>query len=148
MATRTAEAIWEGDLRDGGGRMKLGSGAYEGPYSFRSRFESGPGTNPEELIGAAHAGCFSMALSAGLTKAGFPPRRIQTRAEVQLDKVGEGFRITRIRLTTEAEVPKLDSQRFQQQAEAAKQHCPVSVALAGVQISLEARLLDERARAA
>jgi len=148
MATRTAEALWEGNLREGGGRVKLGSGAYEGPYSFRSRFEEGPGTNPEELIGAAHAGCFSMALSAGLTKAGYPPRRIRTTAKVSVEQVGEGFRITRIQLDTEAEVPRLDAQAFRQQAEAAKRNCPVSVALAGTEISLTARLAGEQAQAA
>ena len=141
MATRTAEAIWEGNLREGKGRVKLGSGAYEGAYSFRSRFEEGPGTNPEELIGAAHAGCFSMALSAGLTKAGFTARRIRTTAQVHLEKVGEGFKITRIQLDTEAEVPKLDTKGFLEHAEAAKKNCPVSVALAGVDISLNARLI-------
>jgi len=142
MATRTAEAVWEGNLREGKGKVKLGSGAYEGAYSFRSRFEQGPGTNPEELIGAAHAGCFSMALSAGLTKAGFTARRIHTTAQVHLEQVGEGFKITRIELDTEAEVPKLDNKAFIEHAEAAKKNCPVSVALAGVNISLKARLIS------
>ena len=141
MATRTAEAVWEGNLREGKGRVKLGSGAYEGAYSFRSRFEDGSGTNPEELIGAAHAGCFSMALSAGLTKAGFTATRIHTTAKVHLEQVGEGFKITRIQLDTEAEVPKLDKRAFLEYAEGAKKNCPVSVALAGVDISLNARLL-------
>ena len=141
MATRTAEAVWEGNLREGRGRVKLGSGAYEGAYSFRSRFEEGPGTNPEELIGAAHAGCFSMALSAGLTKAGLTAKRIRTTAQVHLEKVGEGFKITRIQLDTEADVPKLDRTAFLEHAEAAKKNCPVSLALAGVDISLNARLL-------
>ena len=141
MATRTADAVWEGNLREGKGRVKLGSGAYEGAYSFRSRFEDGPGTNPEELIGAAHAGCFSMALSAGLTKAGFTAKRIHTTAKVHLEPVGDGFRITRIQLDTEAEVPKLDKQVFLEHAEGAKKNCPVSVALAGVDISLSARLI-------
>jgi osmotically inducible protein OsmC len=140
MATRTAEAVWEGNLKDGTGRVKLGSGAYEGPYSFRSRFEEGVGTNPEELLGAAHAGCFSMALSAGLTKAGFSARRIHTTARVHLEKVGEGFKITRIQLETEAEVPQLDAKAFLEHAEGAKKGCPVSLALAGVEISLNARL--------
>jgi osmotically inducible protein OsmC len=147
MATRKAEAVWEGNLREGGGRVKLGSGAYEGPYSFRSRFEEGTGTNPEELIAAAHAGCFSMALSAGLTKAGYTARRIHTTASVSLEQAGEGFRITRIQLDTEAEVPRLDEKAFQQQAEAAKSGCPVSVALAGTEISLRARLVGEPAPA-
>jgi osmotically inducible protein OsmC len=148
MATRNAEAVWEGNLREGSGKVKLGSGAYEGPYSFRSRFEEGAGTNPEELIGAAHAGCFSMALSAGLTKAGYTARRIHTTARAHLEKVGEGFKITRIQLDTEAEVPRLDEQTFQQQADGAKRNCPVSVALAGTDISLSARLIGERAHAA
>lgn len=143
MPTRTAEAVWEGNLREGTGKVKLGSGAYEGPYSFRSRFEEGTGTNPEELIGAAHAGCFSMALSAGLSKAGFTARRIHTTAKVHLERAGEGFKITRIELDTEAEVPRLDRQAFQQQTDAAKKTCPVSVALAGVEIALTARLVGE-----
>ena len=95
MAIRSASAEWKGNLIQGQGTMKLGSGAFEGPYSFASRFESGKGTNPEELIGAAHAGCFSMALSAGLGKAGFTPTSIRTSAKVHLEKVGEGFGITR-----------------------------------------------------
>jgi osmotically inducible protein OsmC len=141
MATRTAEAVWEGNLRDGTGRVKLGSGGYEGPYSFRSRFEDGAGTNPEELLGAAHAGCFSMALSAALSKAGFTARRIQTSVRVHLEKVGDGFKITRIQLDTDAEVPQLDAKAFLEHAEGAKKSCPVSVALAGVEISLNARLV-------
>ena len=107
MPTRKANAVWEGGLKDGHGTMKMGSGAYEGAYSFASRFESGKGTNPEELIAAAHAGCFSMALSAALGKAGFTPKRIQTQADVQLEKVGEGFRITAVHLTTQAEIPEI-----------------------------------------
>src|SRR4030042_4980676 len=100
--------------------MKLGSGAYEGPFSFASRFESGTGTNPEELIGAAHAGCFSMALSGMLTKAGFPPKKIQTQAKVHIEKVGEGFKITKIELHTEADIPGIDKAKFVELAEAAK----------------------------
>ena len=142
MAIRKAEAVWKGDLKAGGGSMKLGSGAYEGPYSFPSRFEDGDGTNPEELIGAAHAGCFSMALSAGLGKAGFKPERIRTEATVHLEKVGEAFRITRIHLDAEAKVPKIDAKAFQQEAEGAKKNCPVSAALAGTEITLEARLVS------
>jgi lipoyl-dependent peroxiredoxin len=141
MSVRNAEAVWEGTLREGQGRVKLGSGAFEGPYTFRSRFEDGAGTNPEELIGAAHAGCFTMALSAGLTRAKLPPRRIRTTARVHLDSVDGGFRITRIELETEGEVPGLDAKGFAEQAETAKKNCPVSVALAGVQISLTARLV-------
>ncbi len=140
MAVRSAEAEWKGTLREGAGKMKLGSGAYEGSYSFASRFEEGKGTNPEELIAAAHAGCFSMALSGGLTKAGHPPTRVHTTARVHLEKVGEGFGITRIELTTEAQVPGIDNKAFQEQAEGAKKGCPVSKVLAGAQISLTATL--------
>ena len=140
MAVRSAEAEWKGTLREGAGKMKLGSGAYEGSYSFASRFEEGKGTNPEELIAAAHAGCFSMALSAGLTKAGHPPTRVHTTARVHLEKVGDGFGITRIELTTEAQVPGIDNKAFQEQAEGAKKGCPVSKLLAGAQISLTAML--------
>jgi len=141
MATRTGSAVWEGTLREGKGTVKLGSGAYEGPYSFASRFESGTGTNPEELIGAAHAGCFSMALSAGLTKAGFSPKRIATTARVHLENVGGGFKITSIDLETEAEIPGIEEQTFLEQAETAKKNCPVSQALAGTEIKLQARLV-------
>jgi osmotically inducible protein OsmC len=141
MATRTGTAVWEGTLREGKGTVKLGSGAYEGPYSFASRFESGTGTNPEELIGAAHAGCFSMALSAGLTKAGFPPKRIATTARVHLENVGGGFKIVSIELGTEAEIPGIEDSVFQEQAETAKKNCPVSQALAGTEISLQAKLV-------
>jgi len=142
MPTRHAEARWEGKLQNGKGTIKLGSGAYEGSYSFASRFENGQGTNPEELIGAAHAGCFSMAFSLLLEKAGYPPNRIHTRADVKLEKVGDGFKITHIELQTEAEVPGINEEMFQQQAQAAKQGCPVSQALTGTEISLNARLRD------
>ena len=140
MPARTAEAVWNGDLRNGNGRMKLGSGAWEGNYSFSSRFEEGKGTNPEELIGAAHAGCFSMALSAGLAKGGFQPTRIQTEARVHLQKADDGFKITRIDLNTEAEVPGIDDKTFRKFADQAKVGCPVSRALTGVQIELTAHL--------
>jgi osmotically inducible protein OsmC len=139
-AARTAKAVWNGGLKDGSGTMRLGSGAYEGAYSFATRFEEKPGTNPEELIGAAHAGCFSMALSGALGKAGFPPRRITTEARVHLS-VGEGgASISRIELDCEAEVPGIDEAAFRAQAEGAKKGCPVSKALAGVEIVLDARL--------
>src|SRR5712691_4168461 len=141
MAKRTASAVWEGTLREGKGTVKLGSGAFEGQYSFASRFESGTGTNPEELIGAAHAGCFSMALAAGLTKAGFKPARINTNASVSLEKVGEAFKITTIELDTEGEVPGIDEKTFLEQAETAKKNCPVSRALAGTEIKLSATLI-------
>lgn len=142
MATRKASAVWQGKLRDGKGTVRLGSGAFEGSYSFVSRFEDGPGTNPEELIGAAHAGCFSMALSAGLTKAGYSPQRISTTASVHLDKVGEGFKITAIDLETEAEIPAITEQAFQEAADSAKKNCPVSQALSGTEINLSARLIQ------
>ncbi len=141
MPVRKAEAIWEGNLVKGKGMMKLGSGSFEGPYSFASRFESGAGTNPEELIGAAHAGCFSMAVSLFLEKAGFSPERIHTDAKVHIDKVGEGFKITLIELDTEAKVPGIDEKKFQELAAETKDGCPVSVALAGAEIRLTARLI-------
>ncbi len=141
MPVRTAEAVWNGTLKEGNGQMRLGSGAYEGGYSFGSRFEEASGTNPEELIAAAHAGCFSMALSAGLGKAGHNATRIQTSAKAHLEKVGEGFKITRIELKTEGEVPGIDEATFLEHAEGAKANCPVSQALAGVEISLDAKLV-------
>ena len=141
MPVRSAEAQWEGSLQDGAGKMRLGSGAFEGRYSFSSRFEDGPGTNPEELIGAAHAGCFSMALSGGLTRAGHPPMRVHTTAKVHIERGDAGFAITRIELQTEAEVPGLDEETFRREAEAAKAGCPVSKALAGTEILLDAKLL-------
>jgi osmotically inducible protein OsmC len=141
MPLRKAEAVWEGSLKEGKGRVKLGSGAYEGAYSFATRFEDKPGTNPEELIAAAHAGCFSMALSAGLGRAGFTPTRIHTTADVSLEKVGEGFKITSITLHTDAQVPNITEQQFKEAAEKAKAGCPVSQALAGTTIKLEAKLM-------
>ncbi len=141
MAVRTADAQWEGSLQDGTGTMRLGSGAFEGRYSFASRFEDGPGTNPEELIGAAHAGCFSMALSGGLSRAGHPPTRVSTTARVHIERGDAGFSITRIELQTEAEVPGLDEARFREEAETAKATCPVSRALAGTEVTLDAKLV-------
>ena len=141
MPVRKAEAVWEGNLKEGKGKMKLGSGAFEGAYSFASRFEDAMGTNPEELIGAAHAGCFSMALSLFLGNAGYLPERISTVARVRLDKVGEGFKITKIDLETEAKIPDIDEKKFMEQAEAAKKGCPVSQALAGTEITLKAKLV-------
>lgn len=120
--------------------MKLGSGAYQGPYSFSSRFENASGTNPEELIGAAEAGCFSMALSSNLEKAGFPAKRISTTATVKLEMVDGGPKITVIELECEAEVPGIENEAFQEQAEKTKTGCPVSRALAGTEIKLTARL--------
>lgn len=121
--------------------MKLGSGAFEGPYSFSSRFEEAKGTNPEELIGAAEAGCYSMALSANLEKAGHPAKRVSTTATVKLEITGGGPKISAIDLKTEAEVPGIDEAKFREQAEQTKKTCPVSVALAGTQINLDARLV-------
>jgi len=141
MPTRSAKARWEGTLKEGKGLMKLGSRAFEGSYSFGSRFESATGTNPEELIGAAHAGCFSMAFSLMLEQAGHKARSIETQADVRLEKVGDNFRITRIELQTEADVPGIDAREFQKQAEAAKEGCPVSQALAGTEIRLQAKLI-------
>lgn len=142
MPVRTAEAVWKGSLRDGQGSMSFGSGAYEGAYSVPSRFEEGEGTNPEELIAAAHAGCFSMALSAGLSSAGHAPEQINTSATVHLDKLEEGWRITLIELQTEAKVPGLEEAQFLELANGAKENCPVSQALAGPKITLEAKLLS------
>jgi lipoyl-dependent peroxiredoxin len=142
MAVRTANARWEGALRDGSGTMALGSGAFEGQYSFGSRFENGAGTNPEELIGAAHAGCFSMALADTLAEAGHEPRRIETSARVYLEPVEGDFGITRIELSTEGYVAGIDEGEFLHHAESAKKTCPVSRALAGVEISLDASLAD------
>ncbi len=138
MAVRTAEAVWQGTLREGAGTMKLSSGAYEGPFTYASRFETGPGTNPEELIGAAHAGCFSMFLSALLSKDEYTPTRIDTTATVHL---GAGPAITLIELNTAATVPGLAADKFQEYAAAAKAGCPVSKALASVDIKLTAQLI-------
>lgn len=141
MPTRQANATWKGGLKDGQGEMEMGSGAWSGAYSFGSRFQDSEGTNPEELIGAAHAGCFSMALSVALERAGHTPEEVKTRAKVHLEKEGEGFAIQRIELDTEARVPGLDDATFQEHAEDAKKNCPVSKALAGVDIELNARLI-------
>jgi osmotically inducible protein OsmC len=141
MPARTANARWEGGLRDGKGNMRLGGGAFEGQYSFSSRFEEGVGTNPEELIAAAHAGCFSMAFSAGLEKAGFSQNSVETEAKVHLSPAdGGGFRISRIDLVTNADVPNIEEDAFQQAAQAAKEGCPVSKALAAVEITVNAKL--------
>ena len=140
MAARTAEAEWQGSVQNGGGTIRLGSGAFEGSYSFGSRFRDERGTNPEELIAAAHAGCFSMALALGLGQAGFTPRRIRTKAAAHIERVGDGFRITRIELDTEADIPNIGPAQFREQAETARRDCPVSRALAGTEITLQARL--------
>jgi osmotically inducible protein OsmC len=138
MPTRSAQAVWKDTVKDGSGALKLGSGAFQGNYSYGSRFEEASGTNPEELIGAAHAGCFSMALSLMLEEAGFPPQSVQTAATVTLDP--DKLAITTIELSTGAEVPNIDDAKFQEIANNAKEGCPVSKALAGVDIKLEAKL--------
>jgi lipoyl-dependent peroxiredoxin len=132
MAVRGASAEWTGSLKEGAGKMRLDSGAFEGPFSFVSRFETGPGTNPEELIGAAHAGCFSMALAAALGRAGHNPKSIRTTAKVHLGTSDAGPTITRIDLDVAGEVPGIDAATFQQHADGAKKGCVVSRALAGV----------------
>ncbi len=142
---RRAEAEWNGSVTEGNGKIKLGSGAFEGAYSFNSRFgDDTKATNPEELIAAAHAGCFSMALSAALGKAGFTPTKIETKATVKLEKQGEVFTIPAITLETEAEVPNIADEEFQTLAKSAKENCPVSKVLAGAEITLNAVLKLER----
>jgi osmotically inducible protein OsmC len=142
MPTRESSAVWEGSIAKGSGVMRFGSGAYEGAYDVPSRFEDGEGTNPEELIAAAHAGCFSMQLSGILTRAGSPPDRISTTAAVTVEKFDDGWRITQIHLTMQAEVPGISDEDFQEHAEAAKNTCPVSKALAAVEeITLDATLV-------
>ena len=142
MAARTANAVWEGSLQEGRGQMSLGSGAFEGAYSFKSRFgDEDAGTNPEELIAAAHAGCFTMALSLVLGEAGNPPESLQTQAKVGLRNVDGAPTITNVALSTRGRVPGLDDAAFQEAAEKAKETCVVSRALAGVdEITLEATL--------
>ncbi len=142
MAARTANALWEGSVREGRGQMSVGSGAFEGAYSFTSRFEEGEtGTNPEELVAAAHAGCFSMALSLALGEGGNEPESIQTQAKVSLRNLDAGPTITKVALTTRARVPGLEDAAFQKAAEAAKENRVISRALAGVEeITLEASL--------
>jgi osmotically inducible protein OsmC len=142
MPTRNASAKWEGNLKNGKGIMKLESGAFEGKYSFASRFEDGQGSNPEELIGAALSGCFSMALAGNLEAGGFTPKNIQTSAKVKIEKVEDGFKITTIDLHTEAQVSDIDKNKFVELAEKTKSSCPVSKALTGVKISLQADLIQ------
>lgn len=135
-----ASAVWQGNLKDGKGTLSTQSGALkDNPYGFNTRFEDQPGTNPEELIGAAHAGCFSMALSMMLGQAGLTAERIETQAVVTLDKVGEGFEITAVDLTLKAKIPGADANQFQQIANQAKEGCPVSKLLKA-RISLNATL--------
>ncbi len=143
MASRNGSAVWKGNLKEGSGELTVGDGVFSGPYSFASRFEEGEGTNPEELIAAAHAACFSMALSNGLAGHGHPPDSIRTSARVFLRNVDGAPTIQRIELETEGRVPGIDQDHFQFHAEEAKAGCPVSRALAGVsEIELTARLLD------
>jgi lipoyl-dependent peroxiredoxin len=140
MAIRTADAVWQGDLKAGKGNVKFGNGAFDGQYSFTSRFEEGAGTNPEELIAAAHASCFSMALSNGLSQAGHIPDEVKTTAKVHLVKGEAGFGIPKIELVTVAKVPGIDNAEFQEQAEKAKKNCPISKLLAAAEITLDAKL--------
>ena len=143
MPTRQSNAVWNGGLKNGSGKVRVGKGVYEGPYSFASRFETGDGTNPEELLAAAHAGCLSMALAAALERAGTPATMIATRADATLEKVGEAFRITRIKLEVRGTVPGVSADAFKDAAEKAKDGCPVSNALKGnVAMELDARLAD------
>jgi osmotically inducible protein OsmC len=138
MAIRSADAVWRGDLKGGKGNVKFGG--FEGPYSFTSRFEEGPGTNPEELVAAAHASCFSMALSHGLAQAGHTPDEVKTTAKVHLVKGEQGFGIPKIELVTVAKVPGIDSAKFQEEADKAKKNCPISKLLAAAEITLDAKL--------
>ena len=141
MPIRTADARWQGNLTEGSGTLKTGKGGYQGNYSFKSRFEEGEGTNPEELIAAAHSGCFSMAFSKSLADAGFTPTSVDTVAKVHLDKGDAGFGVTRIDLETVGNVPGIDEGTFQKIAEGAKENCPISRLLSpGAQISLNAKL--------
>lgn len=140
MAVRSATARWEGSLKEGAGRIQLESDAFNGPFSFKSRFEDGDGTNPEELIAAAHAGCFSMALAHGLSELGHKPDRIETSAKVHLKKGNGGFAISRIELTTDATVPGINADEFRRHAESAKNDCPASKALSGTRIVLTTQL--------
>ena len=141
MSVRTSTAQWEGDLKGGKGTMTVGSGAYTGPFSFASRFEEGEGTNPEELIAAAHAGCYSMAFSNTLAKEGHTPKRVNTRANVHFgpDPAG-GFHVSKIELVCDAEVPGIEASKFQELAESAKANCPVSKLYKGAEITLKATL--------
>ncbi len=140
MPERTATASWNGNLARGDGKLALGSGVWEGPYNFVSRFEEGDETNPEELIGAAHAGCFSMALANELDDAGYTPESVETEATVTLEQVDGDFAITKSHLVTEATVPDISEDEFQEIAGAAKEGCPVSRALASIDITLDATL--------
>jgi len=142
MPTRTASARWEGTLTEGTGTMRTGKGGLEAPFSFKSRFQEGEGSNPEELIGAAHAGCFSMALSKGLQDAGFPPTSVETTASVHLDQVNGAATVTKIDLDTRVSAPGIDEATFTKVAEGTKEGCPISRLLSpGAEITLTATLV-------
>lgn len=137
---KKASAVWNGDIKNGGGLISTETGVLrDAPYGFKARFENGPGTNPEELLGAAHAGCFTMALSLALTQAGFVPQRLETHAEVTLEKLGDGYAVTAIHLVLTAEVPGIDAERFESIATTAKAGCPISKVL-NAKISLQCTL--------
>ena len=140
MPTRTSSAEWQGDLKGGSGKLALGSGAFSGAYNFVSRFESGDQTNPEELLGAAHAGCFSMSLSNLLAQEGTPATSVRTEAAVTLETVDGAPTITKVVLTTVGSVPGIDEATFLEKAEAAKDGCPVSKLFTGAEIELDATL--------
>jgi lipoyl-dependent peroxiredoxin len=142
MAIRTAQAVWEGTLKEGNGSIKLGSGAYEGQYNFSSRFEEGVGTNPEELLGAAHAGCYSMKLNAMLHMEGFHPTRISTVAHVTIGKVGDATLISKIVLEVEGSIPGMEAAKFEEFAHKANEGCIISIALKNVpEIVVQAKLV-------
>ncbi len=142
MATRFADAQWNGNLREGQGTMRLGTVAFEGKYTYQSRFEEGTGTNPEELVAAAEAGCFTMAFSGDLTKAGFAPTQLKTHAEVIAERVNNQFTIMEIKLNTEGQVPGIDEKRFQEIGEGAKKNCPISRSLnPSIKVSLTVKLV-------
>jgi osmotically inducible protein OsmC len=145
MAVRKAHAQWQGDLKKGKGTIELAGSGWKSPYGFSSRFEEGSGTNPEELIAGAHAGCFSMAFAHALSEAGHAPDRVQTTAAVHLAREGDGFVIPKIELTMEAEVPGIDEETFQRIADDAKRNCPVSKVLASAEITLRAKLVAKNA---
>src|SRR5699024_8329422 len=142
MPTQTADATWNGDLKNGNGTMRMQSGSYEGNYSFASRFEDGDGTNPEELIGAAHAGCYAMALSNELAEAGFDPRAVDAQADGSLGRTDDGRTITGMKLSAEANIREVSEEEFQQSADGAKKGWPVSKALAGTDCTLDASLKE------
>ncbi|MBE2272323.1 MAG: OsmC family peroxiredoxin [Anaerolinea sp.] len=141
MPARTGTAVWKGNLQEGNGSLGVGSGAVNSAYSFPSRFESGTGTNPEELLGAAHAGCFSMALAARLSREGFTVNSVETTAHVHLEKGEAGFGIARIDLVTRGSVEGISAEQFKEAAEATKTGCIVSRALSAVPMTIEAALV-------